>query len=42
MYIIVLYWLVGFIISAVLVVPFVMIKNVKDFASAAAHDIRGS
>lgn len=39
---IVLYWLVGFIVSAVFVVPFVILHNIKSTASAAAHDIRGS
>lgn len=42
MYLIVVYWLVGFIVSAVIVLPFTMLHHVRDFVSAAAHDIRGS
>lgn len=42
MYLIVVYWLVGFILAVGIVLPFVAMKHAKDFASAAAHDIRGS
>lgn len=42
MWLIVVYWLVGFVLAALFVVPIAMIRHVKDFASSAAHDIRGS